>query len=314
MRIIHDLREFRSVSNHGIYCTIGMFDGVHRGHQHILYQTLHRAKKEGGISLAISFDRHPANILFPDQAPEMIYPLSKRIELLDEAGIDFLWLIKFDRCFSKISGREFLDLLIRHFHPIRLICVGPDFHFGHKRSGDISLLKKHASENGYEVPNIKCIGDGEISSTAIRRLIGEGDFEKAGRRLGRPYEMMGIVIEGKRLAKTLGHPTANLDVEGLILPPKGVYAISASLPISVSGVMNIGFCPTFFENDPPPKPVVEVHFFDFDETLYGRFVEVCPIKFLRPERKFPSIKDLQNQIELDCRQAKEMSQMHEIQK
>lgn len=313
MRLFRDPREFNKLTNRGVYCCIGMFDGVHRGHQHVICKSVHLAKKGKGIALAISFDRHPASIVAPDQAPEMIYSLDKRIELLAETGIDALWLIPFDQKFSKISAIQFLNQIVKSFHPLKLICVGPDFRFGQNRSGNLRLIQKHGFENGYEVPQIEAVklGEKSVSSTDIRRWIVKGKFSKAREMLGRDYELGGIVMEGQRLGRRLGHPTANLDVAGLILPPKGVYAVLARLAsVTLAGVMNIGIRPTRKENHESQekfsqkKSAVEVHLFDFNRQIYGRLLSLRPIQYLRPERKFPSLSALQTQIQIDCQHAR----------
>jgi riboflavin kinase/FMN adenylyltransferase len=306
MQIIRDLEDYDN-QGRGVFCTIGMFDGLHLGHRHVIQSTVTEARKAGGVALGITFDQHPAKVVAPEYAPEMIYPLSKRKKLLATTELDVAWVIPFTTQFSQITGQSFLENLCNQFRPLKRICVGPDFHFGHKRSGNFQLLRNESPRLGFELPEIELVKDSEaeISSTVIRTLIREGKFAEVKRKLGRPYEICGTVIQGQKIGRSIGFPTANLDSTDLVIPPNGVYAVNVTLADEqIRGVMNIGLRPTV--DSTPSRRMVEVHLFDFDEEIYDHSIEIQPIGQLRPEIKFPSIEALKSQIEIDCLQAKEM--------
>ncbi|MCS1407126.1 MAG: Riboflavin biosynthesis protein RibF [Verrucomicrobia subdivision 3 bacterium] len=306
MKIIRQLGEFENPLHKATFCTIGMFDGLHLGHQHVIKQTIHRAQQADGISIAITFDQHPARIVAPERAPAMIYPLSKRRALLEASNFSFVWIIPFDRQFSEIPGNEFLERITKWLSPLCYICVGPDFHFGHKRSGDPQLLRDRASSLDYELPEIIPVKHqgGEVSSTAIRNLITEGKLDEASHRLGRNYEICGQVVRGKEVGRSIGFPTANIDTTALALPPNGVYPVIASISgRTVNGVMNIGHRPSI--NQSSTLRTAEVHLFDFHENLYDKYLEVRPLQRIRGEQKFPSLAALQDQIKQDIRTARQ---------
>lgn len=304
MKVIQTPSQYKS-SNADVFCTIGMFDGLHRGHQAVIDFTVREAEKANGIALAITFAPHPAKIVAPSKAPALIYPFTKRRELLTQTALDVIWEIPFDESFSRINGSEFLDLLATQFAPLKLICVGPDFHFGHRRSGNRALLKAASEKQDFRLPDIVPVTEkgAEVSSTIIRKLIRDGQLSEAESRLGREYELCGTVVSGERVGRTLGFPTANLDTTDLLLPPRGVYAIKARQgKTSLDGVMNIGVRPTRDTSDTPPR--VEAHFFDFNSDLYGHSLALRPVKRLRSEQTFPSLETLKIQIAQDCQQAR----------
>ncbi len=304
MKVFRQLDDFENPNRRGIFCAIGMFDGLHLGHQRVIDRTVKQARQAKGLSLAVTFDQHPARVVAPERTPAWIYPFRQRQFFLEKIQLDLLWIIPFDRHFSQISGNAFLELLCRQFHPLKLICVGPDFHFGHRRSGNIQLLRDRAASFGYELPPIAPVRQQgkEISSTAIRSLIAEGHLEEAGKCLGRQYAICGQVVRGRKTGRQLGFPTANLDTSGLALPPNGVYpALTKVQDQTFQGVANIGCRPTIESSG--PAPTVEVHLFHFDRNLYGEHLEVQPLKRIRPEQKFPTLQALRNQIKRDTETA-----------
>ncbi len=304
MKIFSDLNEF-SAPGRGIFCTIGMFDGIHRGHQHVIQNTVDQAKRANGHALIITFDPHPARVVAPEHAPLMIYPPGKRRQLLAESGADFVWMIPFDQAFSRLTGQAFLELICDRFKPLQSICVGPDFHFGYQRSGNVNLLNQQSSLLQFDVPKIVPVTEGEqeISSTEIRKCVQSGELEQAANLLGRPYELSGSVVSGQKLGRKIGFPTANLNVDKLVIPPNGVYPVRAQLnEATYNGVMNIGVRPTL-ENASNPR-LVEVHLFDCDQDFYGETLTVQPLEMIRPERKFPSLDALTGQIQIDCQEAR----------
>ncbi len=306
MQVLNELAEFDS-HNREVHCSIGMFDGVHIGHQHVLRQIVDAARAADGVAVAITFDQHPARVVAPDRAPEMIYPLSKRLELLDALGIDTTWVIPFTEAFSQFTGTEFIHQLHQHLAPLKQVSVGPDFHFGHRRSGNLELLKSLAPSLGYIVPSIQPVTHEthEVSSTAIRKLIRQGDLSAVRDRLGREYALFGTVIQGQAIGRTIGFPTANLDTEERVLPPDGVYAVWAHWNQQrIPGVMNIGCRPT--RTDTPAQRTVEVHLLDYEASLYGETLEVALVASIRAEARFPSLDALKAQIARDIDAARDL--------
>ena len=299
MKIIHAASEL-GIGRRKVCLAIGVFDGIHLGHQQIIRQTIADARMHDATSVVITFDRHPNSVVAPDRVPQRIYSASQKIEAIRALGTDAMLEIQFDLEFSQKSGEAFVTGLVRDFGKIQSICVGADFVFGHRRSGNVALLKKLAPELNFQVHGLAAISlDGQVvSSTRIREAIREGDFDAASQMLGRPYAICGKVVAGDRFGRQLGFPTANLDVAGMTLPPMGVYAAAAK----VSGqfyraALNVGLRPTL--NSPEPQLRVEAHLLDFDGDLYGSEIEVEPGAKLRDERKFHSLNELREQIGLD---------------
>ena len=307
MKVLRQIEEFENLDQRETFCAIGMFDGLHLGHQHVIRLAVQQAKRAKGLSIAVTFDRHPARIIVPERAPALIYPFRKRRNLLEETQIDLLWIIPFDLPFSQTSANDFLELLCERLRPLKMICVGSGFHFGRQRSGNIQLLRDRSADLGYNLPEVEPIrqqGE-EVSSTAIRRLIAEGRLEAAGKRLGRKYAVCGQVVPGQKIGRGLGFPTANLDVSSIVLPPNGVYPAFVQVKNrTFQGVANIGCRPTVREIGEPP--LVEVHLFDFDQNLYGEHLEVQMLPRIRPEQKFPSRQLLRDQIKKDIETASQI--------
>ncbi len=304
MKVLRQIEEFQNLDRRETFCAIGMFDGLHLGHQHVIRRAVQQAKRAKGLSIAVTFDRHPAEIIVPERAPALIYPFRKRRNLLEETQIDLLWILPFDRQFSQTSANDFLELLCERLRPLKMICVGSGFHFGRQRSGNIQLLRSRSTDLGYKLPEVDPIRQQgqEVSSTAIRKLIAEGRLEAAGKRLGRKYAVCGQVVPGQKIGRRLGFPTANLDVSGIVLPPNGVYPALAKVKNrTFQGVANIGCRPTVREIG--KTPLAEVHLFDFDQNLYGEHLEVQLLQRIRPEQKFPSRQLLQDQIKKDAEAA-----------
>jgi riboflavin kinase / FMN adenylyltransferase len=292
-----------------VCAAIGVFDGVHLGHQEVLRQTLADAARPEALTVAVTFDRHPNAIVAPASVPPLIYPLSKKLEVLAELGLAAAYVIRFDKTFSQIPGEQFIRGLARDFRHIESICVGGAFLFGWKRSGNVALLQKLGAELGFAAHAVGDVAwEGQpVSSTRIREAVRAGDFTAAGRMLGRPYSLRGVVIPGQRRGAQLGFPTANLEVAGLLLPPSGVYVAHAQLgPDRFRAAVNIGHRPTV--PSPAPPLQVEAHLLDFDRDIYGRTLDLTFLKRLRDEQKFPSANALQAQIREDVSQARHYSQ------
>jgi len=299
VKLIHAASQLRPAGQK-VCLAIGFFDGVHLGHQQIIRQTVSDARQHDATALVLTFDCHPNTVVAPNRVPPLIYSLSQKIRAIAELGADAAWVIHFDRPFSEQPGETFIRGLARDFGSLQSICVGANFVFGHHRGGNVELLKRLGRELGFTVHGLAAVSlDGQpVSSTRIRDAVRSGDLDAAGQMLGRAYALAGKVVRGDGLGKKLGFATANLDVTGLALPPKGVYAARAALATgSWRAVLNIGTRPTL--RKPDPQLQVEVHLLSFDGDLYGQELEVTLLERLREERKFESLGELQNQITRD---------------
>jgi len=299
MKLIRTAKEFEPVGRKACLA-IGFFDGVHLGHQQIIRQTIADAHQHDAIALVITFDRHPNTVVLPERVPPLIYSLPQKLDAIESLGVDTLLLIHFDEPFSHQTGEDFIGSLARDLGSIQSICVGSNFVFGHRRSGNVALLKKLGGELGFTVHGLAAVSlDSQIvSSTRIREAIRTGNLDAASQMLGRPYAVSGRVLEGDRIGQQLGFPTANLNVAGLILPPNGVYAGLATVGKKAFRVaLNIGLRPTVVSAAPQLR--VEAHLLDFDGDLYGQELAIQIGARLRDEKKFTSAADLREQIKRD---------------
>jgi riboflavin kinase/FMN adenylyltransferase len=304
MKLIRTANELDNGSRK-VCLAIGVFDGVHLGHQQIIRQTIADARQHDAIALVVTFDRHPNTVVAPDRVPPLIYSRAQKSRVIELLGADALLEITFDKSFSEKSGDVFIRELAHDFKKIHSICVGADFVFGYQRSGNVALLKKLGAELNFYVHGLAAVSlDGEaVSSTRIREAIRAGDFDATSQMLGRPYAISGHVVEGDRFGRQLGFPTANLDATNLILPPNGVYSGCTKLKGQLYRVaLNIGFRPTMASAAPQLR--VEAHLLDFDGGLYGEELEVELTGKLRAERKFASPAELREQIASDIAQVR----------
>ncbi|MGA2684411.1 MAG: bifunctional riboflavin kinase/FAD synthetase [Verrucomicrobiota bacterium] len=299
MKIIRAANELKA-GGRKVCLAIGFFDGVHLGHQQIIRQTIADARQHDALALVLTFDRHPNTIVAPARVPPLIYSLPQKLRVIESCAVDTLLLIHFDEPFSRQTGEEFIRSLTREMGPIQSLCVGADFVFGHHRSGNVPLLRQLGGEMGFAVHGLAAVSlDGQIvSSTRIREFIRAGDLDTVSQMIGRPYAISGRVIKGQRLGEQLGFPTANLDVDGLALPPKGVYAGH----VAVNGkayraALNIGSRPTVSSGSQALH--AEAHLLNFNGDLYNRELEVEIGDKLREEKKFASKAELQRQIAMD---------------
>lgn len=299
VRVISNAAELRA-GGAPVAVAMGMFDGVHLGHQHVIRSALLNARRLGGLGVAISFHPHPLTVVNPDRSPEYLQSVNQRLRALGALGLDAVLLIRFDLEFSRMGGEAFVRSLARDFGSLRSFTVGQGFHFGHGRSGNVPLLKTLGAELGF-VTHAKAslsIGDELVSSTRIRRALRAGELDLVSELLGRPYALAGEVVRGRQLGRQLGFPTANLDVRGLALPPAGVYAARARWDGKERAcVLNIGNRPTV--DSGAPELHFEVHLLDYDGDLYGRELEIEFVQFVRTERRFPSLDSLRKQIQAD---------------
>lgn len=304
MKIIRAANELKP-NDRKVCVAIGFFDGVHLGHQQIIRQTIADARQHEALSLVITFDQHPSAIVAPNRVPPLIYSLPQKLRVIESLGNDALLLIHFDKKFSEQSGDAFIRGLARDLGQIQSLCVGNNFVFGHKRGGNVALLKTLGAELKFTVHGMAAVSlDGKIvSSTRIRESIRYGDLDAAGQMLGRPYSIAGIVVRGDQLGHQLGFPTANLDVPGLLLPPNGVYTVRALVEGNTHrAVVNIGSRPTV--KNPTLQTRVEAHLLDFKGDLYGGEMELIFAEKLRDEQKFPSLDALKDQITKDIAEAR----------
>ena len=278
--------------------TLGKFDGIHLGHQYLL-DAIISYKKQGYKAVMFTFDIHPYNLLSNKEFTQ-IYTEEEKLAKLSRTGLDALISFPFTAETMKQEPEDFIKKVLVDKLDAKIIVVGEDFRFGHKRRGDVALLEQYANTYGYKV--IACekrkFHDRIISSTAIRAELAEGKMEEVNAMLGQPYMIMGEVLHGRRIGRTLGMPTTNIVPDpSKLLPPCGVYPSKTSIRgNSYYGVTNIGYNPTV---GVVPSKRVETFIFDFDEDLYGQIIEVELMTYLRPELKFDSLEELKIRMEED---------------
>ena len=290
-----------------LFLAIGVFDGVHRGHQAVISTSADHAQAANGTPIVVTFDPHPEKVLRPQSAPHLLSATQHKIALIRALGVRHLLIINFDQQFAATEPEDFVEQLVTHSKPLREICVGHEWSFGKNRRGNLELLKKLGSKFDFGVvgvPPIKA-NDEVVSSTAIRQAIERGDFARAAAMLGREYTILGTVTHGDNLGKKIGFPTANLSAHNEQFPPNGVYAAEALIQGQLDrGVVNLGVRPTVASGK--SERILEIHLFDFNRDIYGKDVEVRFAKFLRPERKFENVEALAGQIRRDVDQAREL--------
>ncbi len=306
MKTLSSINELASLPG-PLFLAIGVFDGIHLGHQAVISTSTRHAQAAGGTAVVVTFDPHPAKVLRPDEAPHLLTATQHKIALIRDLGVAHLLILRFDREFAATRPEDFVIDLVRHSKPLREICVGHEWSFGKGRAGNLTLLKQLGREHDFDVVGIKPVkvNDTVVSSTAIRRAIEAGDFSTAAGMLGRDYTVLGTVKRGTQLGRELGYPTANLSAHNEQFPPNGVYIAEARFEGALyHGVINLGYRPTV--NTARPERLLELHIFGLDHDIYGRDVEVRFQRYLRPEKKFDSLEALRTQIALDVKQAREL--------
>ena len=301
------MKIFHGTDNAGIargtVLTLGVFDGLHLGHQMIMKTIVERAKATDSVPTVITFDPHPRAVLYPENAPPLLQTLDQRLANFEVLGIRQTIVIRFDKEFADLDAETFLRDIVHERLQAKEVYLGKGFFFGKNRGGNIELLKKMSAELGFaadEVPEIRLRGT-RISSSKIRQLLAEGKVNLARRMLGRPYGVEGQIIHGDRRGRTIGFPTANLHPHNRVIPRYGVYA-TANLIEGVwrRSITNVGIRPTFAGDT---EPSIESYIFDFDGDLYGDVLRVRFLHRIRDERKFSGIDELKNQIQRDTRTA-----------
>jgi len=306
MRTLHSISELAHLPG-PIFLAIGVFDGVHLGHQSVISTSTSHAQSADGTPVVITFDPHPLKVLRPQNAPHLLTATQHKIALIRDLGVEHLLVIPFDKNFAATPPENFIEQLAVHSNPLGEICVGHEWSFGKDRRGNLDLLKKFGAQFDFHVVAISPVkvGGAVVSSTAIRRAVEKGDLATAAAMLGRDYTVLGTVVAGGKMGKKLGYPTANLSAHSEQFPPNGVYLAEATLDRALyPGVVNLGYRPTVSSGK--PERVLEIYLLDFDQDIYGKDVEVRFIRYLRPEQKFDSVEALVQQIERDVRQAREL--------
>ena len=298
------LNTIQNISNFSTsektFVTIGTFDGVHFGHQHIIEKLVLEAKKANRKSVLLTFFPHPRMVLQKDHSLELINTIEERAELLKKTGLDYLIIHPFSKEFSRMTALDFVrDILVNQLNISKLI-IGYDHHFGKNREGNIVQLTEYSHLYDFTVEEIPAqdIDDVSVSSTKIRRALAEGNIETANNYLGYNFMLSGSVVNGKQLGGKIGYPTANIDIKEAykLIPKTGVYVVKSTINKKiVFGIMNIGNRPTVDGS----YRTIEVHFLDFNEDLYNQNLTIELLSFLRDEEKFNSIENLIIQIRKD---------------
>ena len=297
----------------GTAVTIGAYDGVHLGHRAVIAEVRRRADARGLATAVVTFDRHPASVVRPESAPRLLTDLDQKLELLAETGVDYCLVITFDDRRSQEPADDFVREVLVGCLGARAVVVGDDFHFGHGRSGNVSLLREMGAELGFDVEGLDLVGpDGRpavdadrVSSTRIRHALAEGDLALANALLGRPHEVRGVVARGDKRGRELGFPTANVSVPGdVLLPADGIYAGWYERPDGAvhPTAISLGRRPTFYAE--AHASLLEAHLLDFSGGLYDEHAKVRFVAWLRGEVKFASVDELTAQIARDCDDAR----------
>lgn len=299
MKIIDNLLEY---NNNSLFCvaTIGNFDGIHLGHQKILQQVIYSAKQFNLPSTVIVFEPQPQEFFLKDQAQGRLTNLNEKLFYFEKLGIDQVFILQFDSELKNLSAERFIQQLLIDKIKVQHLIIGDDFKFGADRSGDFNLLTQN---NRFTVSNTDTVvlAGKRVSSSWVREALAADDFVVAEKLLGRPYSMRGTVIHGDKIGRKLNAPTANVDPKRLVLPIKGIFAVTVNaLDKLYYGVASLGNRPTLDGK----KTLLEPYLFDFDDDLYGKIIEIAFRHKIRDEQKFDSFDALKQQIQWDISSAK----------
>ena len=307
MRITHGLMP---VTAQPSAVTIGNFDGVHLGHRAMLQRLVETAHRRGLVPCAVTFEPHPREFFAPDKAPARLSSLREKLQMLRECEIEHVHICAFNQAFSQLSAATFIDQILLNSLHAEYVLIGDDFRFGAKRAGDFAFLQTHGAQHGMAVAAMESItfDSLRISSTAVREALANGDLALATRLLGRPYSISGRVVDGDKLGRELGYPTANIQIKHNRPPLSGIFVVQvrglADTPLP--GVASLGVRPTVKQN---AQPVLEVHRFDFDRSIYGQHVCVDFLSRLRDEEKYDDLPALVTQIAQDVAKARQYFQL-----
>jgi riboflavin kinase/FMN adenylyltransferase len=300
----------------GSVVTVGVFDGVHAGHRALISEARRIATDDGLQSVVVTFDRHPATVVRPDEVPRLLTSLHQRLELLDQLGVDIAYVVTFDVERSLQTPEQFVEDVLVDRLGTKVAVAAESFHFGHRRKGDVPTMTDLGVQYGIKVITVPLTIDdaigGPVTSTAIRGVVAGGDVELAAELLGRPFEVRGVVEHGDARGRTIGFPTANVAVAGdIILPSDGVYAGwyvrgDGSDGTPYPAAINVGRRPTFYDEN--GLLLVEAHLIDFDGDLYGEKAAVRFVTRLRDEQRFSGIDALAAQLHSDVDHARTVLQ------
>jgi riboflavin kinase / FMN adenylyltransferase len=290
----------------GAIIALGNFDGFHLGHQAVVAQALDWARSEGRPAIVATFDPHPVRLFKPDTAPFRLTTLDQRACLFAQAGADAMLVFTFDHALATRTADEFVTMLARDFGATGVV-TGQDFTFGKGRAGNVTRLAELGAPSGLRaraVPPVTDASGEPVSSSRIRAALQAGDCATATALMTRPYAITGTVIHGDKRGRTIGYPTANMEIGSALRPAYGIYAVRAHLADGrvIDGAANLGVRPTF----DPPKELLETYLFDFSGDLYGQEMEVALIAILRGEAKFDSLEALTAQMDADCAAARKL--------
>jgi len=305
LKIYNNLSEYNSTQK--TFVTIGTFDGIHLGHQKVIKNLIKNAKRKGASSVLLTFFPHPRMVLQKDVDIKLINTITERTQLLKKLGLEALIIQPFTTAFSEYSAVDFVkNVFVDKLHVSKLV-VGYDHHFGKNREGNFEQLEVYGETFNFEVEKIsqQDIDNIAVSSTKIRKAIENGEIEKANSYLGYNFMLTGEVVQGKNLGEKIGFPTANLHIQESykLIPKTGAYVVKATIENkTIFGMMNIGFRPTVSGKN----QTIEIHFFDFNENLYGKTIEAEVLCFLRNEHKFESVELLQQQLKEDQQKSLEI--------
>lgn len=309
MRVITDLSVSPWPDQRAVV-TIGAYDGVHLGHRAVIRQVRERAAALGALSVVVTFDRHPASVVRPEAAPRLLTTPEQKIELLSQTGVDAVIVVPFSAEQAKETPVDFVTRVLVDTLRTKAVIIGSDFHFGHMRQGNVTLLREMGERHDFTCEPIVLVprADGvnePVSSTAIRRALAGGEIDSATRMLGRAHEVRGVVIEGDQRGRTIGFPTANVNIPaGMCLPSDGVYAGIYRRPDGSehSCAINLGRRPTFYANQ--DYSLLEAYLLDFTGDLYGEEAAVQFVAFLRSEKQFGGLDELKEQLVKDIESAR----------
>lgn len=300
MRLVRHLRDlpFADLSG-GSVVTIGAFDGIHLGHRQLLRRVSDVAEREGWPAIVMSFEPTPKEFFLRDRPPARLMRFREKFDALAERSVDIFFCPRFNTTMREISAADFLRQVLVHGLNARHLVVGDDFRFARRREGSLEDLLRVGPTLGFSVEQVPSIlvGETRVSSTVIREALEAGDLDRATALLGRPYRMSGRIVRGRKVGRSLGYATANVDLRRRQSAVMGIYAVRVhGLPEGpVNGVASVGTRPTFDLT----KPVLEVHLFDFDREIYGEYIHVDFIAHLRDEEKFDSVDELVAQMRVD---------------
>jgi riboflavin kinase / FMN adenylyltransferase len=290
-----------------VHLAIGVFDGLHLGHQEVIRQARVAAEQDGGTAVVVTFDPHPIRVLRPTESPRLLTSTRHKEIILLRLGIRHLLEIPFDAAFAAQTAESFVERLQAACQQLASISVGADWAFGKARQGNVQMLQALGEKHRFTVNGVPrvCIDGEAISSTRIRAAVEAGDFAQARQLLGREYAVLGTVVQGRQIGRKIGFPTANLSIQAEQLPPVGVYAVRANLKDELlPGVANLGYRPTVSSEE--RERVLEVHLLDFDRDIYDQELEVKFVERLREELRLPSLEALKEQIARDSAKARQV--------